>query len=66
MLVKCSKCGEVIDTATLKPVVLSHVPVDQQTKKPIDVSKETEIISGQPDIAKAVKQPEVKKVEAAQ
>lgn len=41
MLGKCPKCSEVIDTAKVTPVSVTHDPVHHQTGERIDLGKET-------------------------
>jgi len=48
MLAKCPYCNEVLDTAKLVQEPFSQAPVDHTTKRPIDVTTETHVISGSP------------------
>lgn len=47
MLGKCPKCSEVIDTAKVTPVAVSHDPVHHQTGKQLDIQKDTNPVKGE-------------------
>jgi hypothetical protein len=58
MIATCPYCNKPFDTAKLISVPADPRPIDRVTKQPIDVTKESHVLTGQPEINKqTVKNP---------
>lgn len=58
MIATCPYCNKPLDTAKLVSVPADPRPIDRATKQPIDVTKESHVLTGQPEINKqTVKNP---------